>query len=964
MNLGKLKELGLGNYTAGFCFSVNDGEDGDAANFNSSFMSREIDTSTVAKIDLNDSGSTAITDLQLTVNGKVISPITHADNVLLKTDGVDTKTMQETGISVDDSDNVTGVNNLTVDGNLTVNGTTTTVDSTIMDIKDPNITLNNGGNQATADGTSGLTVEMSDATDVVMVYDSTLASRWKCGDAGSEIEVVNTTTTQTLTSKTLNSPAINFANTDYGTASNTQRLILPNDTTANLAGLTNVNALLAYDNTLNIVAYNNGSGWVNLVSESTTQTLTNKTLTSAVLNTGVSGTAVLDEDDLVSNSDTQLATQQSIKAYVDTQVASGGGGGSKSWLTGDNSNFENDTGDWAAFDDGSVATPVDGTGGSPANISIARTTTAGEVLAGSGSLEITKANTADSQGEGAAVAFSIDYGEQGKQQFISFKMKSGSGFVNGLFQMFVYDVTNATVLNVHTLDGGSGELYATPSTGTNVHGTFFPASDSTSYRFIIMCNGTDTDNFDFSIDEVKIGPIATVSSFNSTEWESFTPTGSWSTSTTYTGMKRRVGDTLECVVEVALSGAPDAVDLDIDLPDGLSIDTAKLLQGDTTEFIGWCRILDSGTATYDGRVLATSTGTVVSGYYFSDVATTSEGSSVINQTSPIPFGNNDRVYLKFIVPISGWDVSDTMSTHQADLRTLKVDVSSNNAQSMDDAAYDTVIFEDENIDTHGAYDTSTGEFTVPFDGDFLITARVQFASVAWVAGEQSIIEIYVNGSGESRLQQMEIQANFTGVHHISGSDVLSLSKGDVVTIRVYQNTGGTLALSTSFSHNRLTITGQPDFSVFGVKGVYEYQDVEITSRPVTTTADTAVAATETLTLSPGTWTLGFAAPMRLQDLGASSNTIQGSIHLYDNTNAAIVDNSAAGFSLVVDASSSYHFQTRGEVEITITETTEYTVRVICSESNATGQVRLEDQDIFGGITGDEMTSRIFARRKK
>jgi len=52
-----------------------------------------------------------------------------------------------------------------------------------------------------------------------------------------------------------------------------------------------------------------------------TQTLTNKTLTSAVLNTGVSGTAILDEDNMASNSATQLATQQSIKAYVDAQLA-------------------------------------------------------------------------------------------------------------------------------------------------------------------------------------------------------------------------------------------------------------------------------------------------------------------------------------------------------------------------------------------------------------------------------------------------------------------------------------------------------------------------------------------------------------------------------------------------------------------------------------------------------------------
>jgi len=52
----------------------------------------------------------------------------------------------------------------------------------------------------------------------------------------------------------------------------------------------------------------------------TTQTLTNKTLTSPVINTGISGTAILDEDNMASNSNTKLATQQSIKSYVDTSV--------------------------------------------------------------------------------------------------------------------------------------------------------------------------------------------------------------------------------------------------------------------------------------------------------------------------------------------------------------------------------------------------------------------------------------------------------------------------------------------------------------------------------------------------------------------------------------------------------------------------------------------------------------------
>ena len=52
-----------------------------------------------------------------------------------------------------------------------------------------------------------------------------------------------------------------------------------------------------------------------------TQTLTNKTLTSPIFNTAVSGSAVLDEDNMASNANDKIATQQSIKAYVDAQVA-------------------------------------------------------------------------------------------------------------------------------------------------------------------------------------------------------------------------------------------------------------------------------------------------------------------------------------------------------------------------------------------------------------------------------------------------------------------------------------------------------------------------------------------------------------------------------------------------------------------------------------------------------------------
>ena len=89
-----------------------------------------------------------------------------------------------------------------------------------------------------------------------------------------------------------------------------------------------------------------------LVGKATTDTLTNKTLTSPVLNTGVSGTAIKDEDTMSSNSATHLATQQSIKAYVDTEI----GNISQTSIVQNNSNVTvADTGT------GNVTIEVDGT---------------------------------------------------------------------------------------------------------------------------------------------------------------------------------------------------------------------------------------------------------------------------------------------------------------------------------------------------------------------------------------------------------------------------------------------------------------------------------------------------------------------------------------------------------------------------------------------------------------------------
>lgn len=100
--------------------------------------------------------------------------------------------------------------------------------------------------------------------------------------------IVTTTATQTLTNKTLTAPVLSGTLTGTYTIGGTPTF------PSSVATLTG------------------------------TQTLTNKTLTSPVINTSISGTAVLDEDDMSSNSSTKVATQQSTKAYVDARTPQDG----------------------------------------------------------------------------------------------------------------------------------------------------------------------------------------------------------------------------------------------------------------------------------------------------------------------------------------------------------------------------------------------------------------------------------------------------------------------------------------------------------------------------------------------------------------------------------------------------------------------------------------------------------------
>jgi hypothetical protein len=83
--------------------------------------------------------------------------------------------------------------------------------------------------------------------------------------------------------------------------------------------------------------------------------------------------------------------------------------------------------------------------------------------------------------------------------------------------------------------------------------------------------------------QTQLSAIQTITDWGASAW---TPTGSWSANTTYTGKYRRVGDSFEAFIKVATSGAPTSADLTINLPASHTIDTAKLASTDTDSVLG------------------------------------------------------------------------------------------------------------------------------------------------------------------------------------------------------------------------------------------------------------------------------------------------------------------------------------------------------------------------------------------
>jgi hypothetical protein len=120
-----------------------------------------------------------------------------------------------------------------------------------------------------------------------------------------------------------------------------------------------------------------------------------------------------------------------------------------------------------------------------------------------------------------------------------------------------------------------------------------------------------------------------------------------------------------------------------------------------------------------------------------------------------------------------------------------------------------VDFGTQEVDTHGAVTTGAGwQFAAPLAGSYLVTATIAFtASNTWAETDRLFVILYKNGA-EGRYLDLRAgldSAALATIFLAGGVTVLPLAAGDVVDVRVRQDSGGTLALLNNPLLNTITI---------------------------------------------------------------------------------------------------------------------------------------------------------------
>lgn len=436
--------------------------------------------------------------------------------------------------------------------------------------------------------------------------------------------------------------------------------------------------------------------------------------------------------------------------------------------------------------------PIAGTGGTGSGLAFTRSTSS--PLRSTASFLL--AQTAGiAQGEGVSYPFTIDAADKAKVLGISFNYNASSVFgassgVTGSdsdLEVYVYDVTNAILVPVSpSVIVGKGSL------NFAFNGTFQTSSNSTSYRLIFHVGSANanTASWAFKWDNVVVGPQVASLGYPGTDSVACTPvfTG-FGTVTGISAYSRRSGDCLE-QWGYFTAGTVSATEARISLcfnggQSNVSTDSAKIASGTVVGYAA----ANSAAATFFHIAALAAAG---SGYvtFGAQTSTTSEitpgtGAGVFTSAQPTSF------YIK--VPISGWASTAVMSS---DTDTRVVSLSAVKTGGGVTASTAIPTWTTVNKDSHGAFNATTGVYTVPVAGDYFVSGV--FSATAATASSLLILKNAATiATGTFAASDVGITVNALVSGCVVG-DTLAIASGVTLT------TSSGTSYGTMLSINRLS----------------------------------------------------------------------------------------------------------------------------------------------------------------
>ena len=447
------------------------------------------------------------------------------------------------------------------------------------------------------------------------------------------------------------------------------------------------------------------------------------------------------------------------------------------------------TSGWATYADAASAAPTDGTGGSP-NITLSRSVT--NPIRGTASFLMAK-DAANRQGQGISYDFTIDRADASSMLTISFDWESDIALSEGDLVVWIYDKDNGALIQPTPYKLPSAAIGIQNHWSAQFQTSALPAND---YRLIIHIAVTSASAWNIKLDNFAVGPTPMKQGVPITDWQNFTPTGTWSTNTAYTGAWRRVGQNIEIKYNVALSGAPNVTTLLLNLPAGIVFNGGGLSGpvGSPGYWLGGYGYISQNTGDRYSLAAEISQASQCVRLYHQGVP--------ITQASPITFANGDVIRVEISIPVVGWSSNCQVSS---DAETRVVEFSARDGSGGSHTLNNGFQKYPNNFssvakDTHGAWDAVNTRYVIPVPGFYVIYWQCAFDPNA---DGQRIVSIKKNGS----TLQYGIRAAGNAVVSTSSNVmyVTECNAGDYIEFYAFQNSGGNLAYSTNILDNACAI---------------------------------------------------------------------------------------------------------------------------------------------------------------